>query len=349
MSIHTDTRCYDHWLSSQCNVDKHAVRKKHRRMRKNEFLFLRATYYRWARKIGEWCPELLDAPHVRAIGDIHTENYGTWRDGQGRLVWGVNDFDEAASMPCVLDLVRLATSAALAQQPLLSPDEACVTILDGYRRGLENPRPLLLEEHGAWMRQYVMRTKEQCDEFWHKVAKYPSKKPPRHVGARLKKGLPHQASITRFCTRTVGGGSLGRPRHVALAQWRGGHILHEAKALVPSAWDWAHDRRSDRSVLLELARGPYRSPDPFFDTKGKFIYRRIAPDSQKLELGDCPGRHLSRDVLRAMGFDLAAIHATHAKTDKIKADLKRRPRGWLRTAGEKATDAVRRDFNKWTA
>jgi uncharacterized protein (DUF2252 family) len=162
MSIHTDTRCYEHWLGKQCKVDKDAVKKKHRRMRKNEFLFLRATYYRWARKIGEWCPELLDAPHVLAIGDIHTENYGTWRDGQGRLVWGVNDFDEAASMPYVLDLVRLATSAALARHPLLSPDDACVAILDGYRRGLENPQPLLLEELGAWMRQYVMRTQEQC-------------------------------------------------------------------------------------------------------------------------------------------------------------------------------------------
>jgi hypothetical protein len=165
----------------------------------------------------------------------------------------------------------------------------------------------------------------------------------------LKSGLPHHASVTRFCTRTVGGGSLGRPRHLVLAQWRGGHILHEAKALVPSAWDWAHGRPYESSVLLDLARGRHRSPDPFFDTKGKFIYRRIAPDSQKLELGDCPGRHLSRDVLRAMGFDLAAIHVAHAKTDKIQADLKRRPHDWLKTAAEKSTHAVRRDFNRWTA
>ena len=270
---------------------------------------MRATYYRWARKIDEWCPELRDAPHVLAIGDLHTENYGTWRDGQGRLVWGVNDFDEAASMPYVLDLVRLVTSATLAQPPLLSPDDACATILDGYRRGLDDPRPTLLEEHGAWMRPYILSTKEQCEAFWHKVARYPLDQPPRNVSVRLRHGLPHHASVTRFCTRTVGGGSLGRPRHLVLAQWRGGQVLHEAKALVPSAWDWARGRRADSAVLLELARGRYRSPDPFFDTKDKFIYRRIAPDSRKIELGESPGRHLGRDALRAMGSDLAAIYA----------------------------------------
>ena len=42
--------------------------------------------------------------------------------------------------------------------------------------------------------------------------------------------------------------------------------------------------------------------------------------------------------LRAMGFDLAAIHAAHSKAAKIKADLKTRPRDWLTTASEKAAE-----------
>ena len=54
------------------------------------------------------------APQVLAVGDLHTENFGTWRDGEGRLVWGINDFDEVAVMPYTLDLVRLAASARMA-------------------------------------------------------------------------------------------------------------------------------------------------------------------------------------------------------------------------------------------
>src|SRR5258708_38073792 len=77
---------------------------------KERLYFLRATYFRWTRKIGTLCPELMDAPQVLSVGDLHLENFGTWRDADGRLVWVVNDFDEAAVMPYPLDLVRLAAS-----------------------------------------------------------------------------------------------------------------------------------------------------------------------------------------------------------------------------------------------
>ena len=48
------------------------------------------------------------------VGDLHVENFGTWRDAEGRLIWGINDFDEACPMPYTIDLVRLAASADLA-------------------------------------------------------------------------------------------------------------------------------------------------------------------------------------------------------------------------------------------
>ena len=56
-------------------------------MKESAFIFVRATYFRWARKIGKWCPELMDAPQVLSVGDLHAENFGTWRDEDGRLVW----------------------------------------------------------------------------------------------------------------------------------------------------------------------------------------------------------------------------------------------------------------------
>src|SRR5262245_51376355 len=84
-------------------------------MRRDQFRFLRATYYRWAQIIPQALPNLAAAPRVLAVGDLHVENFGTWIDGEARLVWGVNDFDECAKLPCAYDLVRLATSAHLAQ------------------------------------------------------------------------------------------------------------------------------------------------------------------------------------------------------------------------------------------
>lgn len=98
-------------------------KKKHEAMVKAPFPFLRATYWRWAEVVPDLCRELgLDkASRVIPVGDVHLENFGTWRDADGRLVWGVNDYDEAAEMPYVLDLMRLATSALVARS-------------DGHRR-----------------------------------------------------------------------------------------------------------------------------------------------------------------------------------------------------------------------
>src|SRR6266436_4687957 len=110
MSFRKDNDAFEAWLAKQCDVVAKDVDTKHRRMKKSAFIFLRATYFRWAKQIGKWCPELMDAPQVLSVGDLHLENFETWRDEDGRLVWGVNDFDEAAVMPYPLDLVRLAAS-----------------------------------------------------------------------------------------------------------------------------------------------------------------------------------------------------------------------------------------------
>ena len=76
----------------------------------------------------EVCLSCDRASQVLALGDLHIENFGTWRDIEGRLVWGVNDFDEACELPHTLDLVRLAASAHLAiaeDQLKIKAKDAC--------------------------------------------------------------------------------------------------------------------------------------------------------------------------------------------------------------------------------
>ncbi|MEJ8859563.1 DUF2252 family protein [Variovorax robiniae] len=91
MSIHKSASAYEAWLRGQLRgamVDED-LDEKHRKMRDSPFVFLRATYWRWAERMPDLCPELMRSPVVLAIGDIHVENFGTWRDEDGRLVWGV--------------------------------------------------------------------------------------------------------------------------------------------------------------------------------------------------------------------------------------------------------------------
>lgn len=351
MSFVKDNKAFEKWLAKQCKVVKPDIKYKHHRMEKDAFIFLRATYFRWARKIGDWCPELMDAPQVRAVGDLHLENFGTWRDRDGRLVWGVNDFDEAAVMPYVLDLVRLVTSIQLApDRPRAITNKAAASaVLRGYRDGLKQPQPALLFEGETWLRPYAEPGKKKPEKFWKEVDEYKKATPPAYVRKALTRSLPRDVDDIRFCKRTKGGGSLGRQRFVAVAFWRGGQILREAKALVPSAWIWANGRNGTRKpVFLKLSNGRYRAPDPFLRIQKKFIIRRIATDSEKIELGLDAGAKLHLRYLSAMGFDLASIHAgTAGSVNKIKADLAKRPRGWLNANAAVAAAEVRKDYREW--
>jgi hypothetical protein len=351
MSFRSDNKAYERWLATQCDVVKKDIAYKHKRMKKSAFIFLRATYFRWARKIGDWCPELMDAPQLLSVGDLHLENFGTWRDADGRLVWGVNDFDEAAVMPYVLDLVRLATSIQLAPHPAVDPRHAANAVLKGYRAGLEGPQPALLFEGQTWLRPYAEPAKGKPEKFWGDVHNYKEYAPPPRIAGALIEGLPKGTArkSIRLCRLLhKGGGSLGRPRYVAVGYWRGGHVLREAKALVPSAWTYANGGKSGKSNFLELANGRYRAPDPFLDVRHHFIFRRIAADSRKIELGDAAGKNLHLKLLEAMGFDVASVHAAGSVPVKaLQADLAKRPRGWLNAAAEVAAAKVKRDYREW--
>jgi len=71
-------------------------------------------------------------------------------------------------------------------------------------------------------------------------------------------------------------------------------------------------------------------------------------DSLKIELVDVGGSGIKVNILQAMGFDLASIHAAATQDVRaLRADLKKRPRGWLNAAAKTAAAAVKRDYREW--
>ena len=86
IGIKASTKAYEAWLRDKLGKDivVAGLRAKHMKMAEGPFPFLRATYWRWAETILEICPEFDDAPPVLAVGDIHMENFGTWRDVRPR-------------------------------------------------------------------------------------------------------------------------------------------------------------------------------------------------------------------------------------------------------------------------
>jgi hypothetical protein len=357
MGIRAAGREYARWLKDQLHgaiVDKDLERKQ-KKMRESAFTFLRATYWRWAETILEVCPDLADAPVVLAVGDTHLENFGTWRDQEGRLIWGVNDYDEAAEMPYILDLVRLATSAALASSPgQLSLKVICANIFEGYEHGIELPEAFVLDRQHMWLRKRFVVGEAGRTIFWQKIEnqylELLAKKNPEQPPARWLKvfadALPEPSITLSYWRHTAGTGSLGRPRWLGYGTWRSGPLLREVKALVPSGWIRAHGD-GGRLRLNDIARGRFRSPDLWYAATGNLLMRRLSPNNRKINVADRrdAARLLHPDLLWAMGRDLAAVHlGVRDRRDAVRKDLAKRKQRWFRTSVESATEFVAREY-----
>lgn len=346
-SVVESYQSYVTWLGTQCEVVDEGLTRKREIMAESPFGLMRATYFRWAQTAPLFGRYLADAPLALCVGDIHVENFGTWVDAEGRRVWGVNDFDEGAVMPYALDLVRLLVSAWLAPELKgLRPAEAEVAVLEGYRLGLKLPRPRFVEHGGLWFRTLLAGLQDEADKFWSEYREYDAASPPKEVMEALWKALPKGCTEVRFSAKQKGAGSLGRARYFALAQWNGGTVAREAKAIVPSAWDWASPvLYSPRG--LAISNGKFRSPDASLSQAGSFVIRRIGSDARKLDLKDVKRTGRGAQMLRAMGADLAAVHAATARTDSIKTHLKHQPKDWLRETANAAKVQVEADFHAW--
>jgi hypothetical protein len=367
-SVHEITDDYEAWMRERLPfvIEKHleykhdamagrSGKKDSKRDTDAAFRFLRATFYLWAYRLRERLPELVDdaVPRVLGVGDIHLENFGTWRDTEGRLVWGVNDVDEAAVLPCTNDLVRLVTSARLADLNVHG-DDAASEVLSGYRKQLKTSRPqpfvLAEQKEHLWM---LARDHSAHPQQWWQEHKKPDPLPPHsplgNVKELLRGDFPNaDLDILKLGTRRAGLGSLGRPRVVAVAQWYGSLVCREAKAVLPSAWDWAEGAGDAKPHMTGLLASPTRVPDPYTKVVSGWSIRRLAPDSGGIDIDKIDHVDDQRALLRSMGSELANIHLTKADPAVLLEYVRRDPQ-WLADAAQTMATAVRDDRAEYAA
>ncbi len=204
MDIKQATAAYEAWVNRKVPLITTDIKLKHQHMAEGVFPFLRATFYRWAQLWPAYCPELANAPMTLAVGDLHVENFGTWRDSEGRLIWGINDFDEVCEMPYAVDLVRLATSALLAASEgttSCTSADACAAILEGYTEGMQSGgQPFVLEEQHHGLRSLALNELRDPVRFWDKLNQWP-----------LAQNVP--SDIKAVLTRAFAEGSIAGENH----------------------------------------------------------------------------------------------------------------------------------------
>ena len=178
-------------------------------------------------------------------------------------------------MPYAVDLVRLVTSAILAQSEnrlAIDASGAATAVLNGYTEFLEaGGKPFILEESHPHLREMALRAERDPVHFWSKLAALHSATPPKRIQRLLRKSLPDPVENIAFLHRIAGEGSLGRQRYVATGSSNGGFVAREAKAWLPSAWGWAKGRPKQHAYSVSLLKHAIRQPDPYYSVQDGWV------------------------------------------------------------------------------
>jgi hypothetical protein len=123
-----------------------------------------------------------------------------------------------------------------------------------------------------------------------------------------------------------------------MARYRGGPIAWEIKGVGPGAFV---PRKPE--LVLAMATGPFRAPDPALHLTPTVVVRRLGPDHRKLDFGRVE-KALKLKLVAAMASDIAALHAGAGQASAVLADLDARRPGWL---GPLAIAEAQRNRAEW--
>ena len=129
--------CLVQAFSGLMKADPDAFRTKFRKMAADPFAFYRGSacvcYADMADRDDRWADERTSRVWIQ--GDLHAENFGTYMDGSGLLIFDVNDFDEAFVGHFTWDLQRFAASIALLCWQKALSDEEIGSLIEIFVRG----------------------------------------------------------------------------------------------------------------------------------------------------------------------------------------------------------------------
>lgn len=245
--------------------DPERLAMKYTLMRASVLSFLRGTCHLFYARLAKG-GVLDEAPLVWISGDLHIENFGSYKGDNGLVYFDLNDFDEACLAPGLVEIVRLLASVIVAADTLtLKHADAlalCRTAVDAYADALAAGKARWIEAELAegMVRELFdglggRKRVELLDRRTERVGT------TRRLKVDGKKALPAddaaRAAVNEFMTafareqddpafyrpldvarRIAGTGSLGVDRYVVLVEGKGspdGNYLLDLKVALPSS------------------------------------------------------------------------------------------------------------------
>jgi uncharacterized protein (DUF2252 family) len=326
------------------NRDPELVARKYEKMQEDTSAFFRGTCHLFYE---DWPTEtvLNTAPLTWICGDLHLENFGTYKGDDRLTYFDINDFDESALAPCTWELARFLTSVWVAAQSL-DLDEAsavalCDRFLQTYTLALATGQARTVEPETAtgMVKDLLERLKKRdrktfLDERTQlKKGKRTLTLDDKHRAIpagersrlmdfleqwRLQQPNPEFFKVLDLTQRISGVGSLGIRRYALLVEGKGSphqNYLLDLKAQPGSSLTnvlkWAQPAWENPAQRVASVQQRMQGMSPalldWFAFDGQFyLLKELQPTSDKLDLNTTKGK-LGRleKVITTMGHLIA--------------------------------------------
>jgi uncharacterized protein (DUF2252 family) len=309
--------------------DPERLALKYRAIADNPFSFYRGTCHLFYQDLPA-SGFLHEAPAAWICGDLHLENFGSYK-GDNRLVYfDINDFDEAILAPAHWELSRLLVSIRVAARSLgVEPRQAailCERFLDAYIAALLTGKARWIERATAeGMVRDLLRGLRKRSRAALLDSRTDLQAGKRHLRVDGKKALPVSLAdrqkvvdlvagfakshanpeffkVRDVARRIAGTGSLGLERYVILVRGRGGSEgeflldlkIQPGSALAPYVRlpqpAWASE--AERVVSLQRR---VQAVSPAFLTavssgERSYVLRELLPSEDRVALNDWNGK-----------------------------------------------------------
>lgn len=296
---------------------------KYAAMRRRAFTFLRGSCHLFYNRLPS-DPLLAQAPAAWCCGDLHLENFGSYKGDDWLAHFDINDFDEAALAPLSWDVLRFLSSVLVGAGELgLHEREAraqCLAFLDTYGATLAGGAPgavaaenadglvrSLLEDVAQRSRpDFLDRRTERHGA--HRRIRIDGKKALAADSAQRARAEALLATFAQtqpepaffapldVARRIAGNGSLGLERYVILVHGKGGEDgsylldlkLAPASSLTPQLHQPqpAWPTQAQRIVAIESRMQAV--PEAFLhaidDGQTSYVLRALLPSEDRIAL-----------------------------------------------------------------
>ena len=243
--------------------------RKYQKMRASPFAFLRGTCHLFYDRLAA-AHDLKKSPIVWVCGDLHLENFGSYKGDNRQVYFDLNDFDESALAPAAWELARVLASIELGAGAMGITKDAvpalCQEFLQSYVAALAWGKAYWLERETAQgpVRHLLdsVRTRTRLDLLDARTERKPRQRMIRVDGKRALPATPaERQAVTEFLNafaatqpepafydvldvahRIAGTGSLGLERYAVLVKGKArtksavdGNYLLDLKVATPSS------------------------------------------------------------------------------------------------------------------